>query len=196
MNGAFELASVSLAALLSENFILVNCMALGTHVPSFRSPKEALRTGWCLTFVMVVTSLITWMLNRFLLVPMRLEYFRPFLLSLLIPTLVWLIQQFLRLFVPELSRRIHGNLGSISTNCAALGCALLVALRSYSLPAALTFSFFGGLGATLALASFASLLLVVDTKHCPRCFRGYPIRFITAGLMGMALIGFYGLHIG
>ena len=196
MNGILELTGISLAALLSENFILVNCMALGTHVPSFRSPKEALRTGSCLTFVMVLSCAIAWVINRFFLVPMRLEYLRTFILALLIPALVAVLQQFLRLCVPELSRRIHDNLGSISTNCAALGCALLISQRSYGLSAALCFALFGGIGATVALASFSSLLLEVDTHHCPRCFRGYPIRFITAGLMAMALIGYYGLHLG
>ena len=91
---------------------------------------------------------------------------------------------------------MDGNLASISTNCAALGTALLISQRSYSLGSALVFALFGGLGATLALASFASLQQEVDLERCPKCFRGLPIMLLTAGLMAMSLVGFYGLHLG
>ena len=107
---------------------------------------------------------------------------------------MFLLRAFLRHFIPELSRRADENLASVSTNCAALGCALIISQRSYGLASSLVFALFGGLGAAIALASFASLLMEADVKHCPRCFRGYPIKFITAGLMALALVGFYGLH--
>ena len=88
------------------------------------------------------------------------------------------------------------NLSSIATNCAALGAALLISQRSYSLPAALVFALCGGIGATLALASFASLQKEVSLDRCPKSFRGVPIQLITAGLMAMALMGYYGLYLG
>ena len=56
------------------------------------------------------------------------------------------------------------------------------------------FALFGGVGATVAMASFASLREEVSFHHCPRCFQGLPILLITAGLMALALVGFYGLH--
>ena len=168
MNTAFELVGVALAALLSENMVLVSCMGIGTHQPAFQQSREAIRTGLCLTAVM----------------------------ALLIPGLVAGLRKFLRSCVPELSRRVDENLASISTNCAALGSALLISQRSYSLGAALIFALCGGIGATLALASFASLQKEVDLNRCPRAFRGIPIQFITAGLMAMALLGYYGLYLG
>ena len=193
--GVIELAGVALAALLSENFILVNCMGIGTRVQSFKDPVDALRTGYSLTVVMLLSTLAAWFLNYFILSQFGLEHFRVLLFSLLIPAVVAGLRFFIRVCLPELSRRMDENLSSISTNCAALGCALLISQRSYSLSASLTFALFGGLGVTIALASFASLQLEVDLEHCPRCFRGTPIKLITAGLMVMALIGFYGLHI-
>ena len=169
MNTALELTGVALAALLSENLVLVSCMGIGTHRESFQDPREAIRTGLCLTLVMVLGVLGGWLLNFLVL---------------------------LRACVPELSRRADENLASISTNCAALGSALLVAQRSYSLGSALIFALCGGIGATLALASFASLQKEVDLNRCPRAFRGVPIQLITAGLMAMALVGYYGLYFG
>lgn len=196
MNTALELAGVALAALLSENLVLVSCMGIGTHTESFDRPREAIRTGLCLTVVMLLGALFAWLINYFLLARFRWEHFQVLAFSLLIPALVALLRGFLRLCVPELSRRVDANLASIATNCAALGSALLVTQRNYSLDAAMLFALCGGIGATLALASFASLQKEVDLNRCPRAFRGVPIQLITAGLMAMALVGYYGLYLG
>ena len=196
MNTALELAGVALAALLSENLVLVSCTGIGTHRESFSQPREALRTGICLTVVMVLGELCAWLIDFWLLSRYGWAHFRVLAFALLIPALVAGLRRFLRACVPELSRRADGNLASISTNCAALGTALLVAQRSYSLGSALIFALCGGIGATLALASFASLQKEVDLNRCPRAFRGVPIQLITAGLMAMALVGYYGLYFG
>ena len=194
--GVIELAGVALAALLSENFILVNCMGIGTRHESFKDPVDALRTGYCLTTVMVLGALFSWLGDFLVFSRFGLTHYRLLFLALLIPGVVALLRWFLRTCLPELSRRIDGNLAAISTNCAALGAALLVAQRSYSLASSLLFAFFGGVGATVALANFASLREEVSFDSCPKCFRGLPILLLTAGLMAMALMGFYGLHLG
>lgn len=191
-----ELAGVALAALLSENLVFVTCMGIGTRRRSFVDPVDALRTGYCLTVVMVLGALLSWLADFLLLERFSWQHFRLLFLSLLIPGLVAGLRAFIRTCLPELSRRMDGNLASISTNCAALGTALLISQRSYSLGSALVFALFGGLGATLALASFASLQQEVDLERCPKCFRGLPIMLLTAGLMAMSLVGFYGLHLG
>lgn len=195
MNTALELAGVALAALLSENMVLVNCMGIGTHLESFQKPREAIRTGCCLTAVMLLTTLCAWVLDHLILGRFGWEHLRLLAFSLLVPGLVAGLRRFLRTCVPELSRRVDDNLASVSTNCAALGSALLITQRSYSLGSALLFALCGGVGAALALASFASLQTDVELERCPRPFRGVPIHLITAGLMAMALFGFYGLHV-
>ena len=196
MSTVMELTAVALAALLSENMVLVSCMGIGTHEKSFLEPREAIRTGCCLTVVMILGALGAWLLNYLVLLRYGLTHFQVLAFALLVPGLVAALRKFLRACVPELSRRADDNLASISTNCAALGSALLVAQRSYSLGSALIFALCGGIGATLALASFASLQKEVDLNRCPRAFRGVPIQLITAGLMAMALVGYYGLYFG
>ena len=196
MNTALELMGVALAALLSENLVLVTCMGIGTHKRSFEEPREAIRTGICLTVVMVLGTLCAWLFNFFVLIRFGWSHFQVLAFSLLVPGLVAGLRRFLRACVPELSRRMDGNLASVTTNCAALGTVLLISQRSYGLSAALVFALCGGIGATLALASFASLQREVNLDRCPRAFRGAPIQLITAGLMAMALIGYYGLYLG
>lgn len=191
----WELMGVALAALLSENFILVNCMAIGTRTKSFRDPVDALRTGACLTVVMVLGALFSWLIDFLVITRFGWQHYRLLVLALLIPGIVAALRRFLRACLPELSRRLDGNLASISTNYAALGSALLIAQRSYGLGSALLFALFGGMGATLALASFASLREEVSFHSCPKCFQGIPILLLTAGLMALSLVGFYGLHL-
>lgn len=195
MSMILELMGVALTALLAENFVLVTCMGIGTRTRAFQDPVDALHTGFWLTVVMMLGSFFAWIIDALVLTRLSMTYFRVLVLALLIPSLVWLLRQFLRLCVPELHRRSDQHLSAVTTNCAALGCALLVTQRSYGLGAALIFALCGGIGTTVALANFASLLGEADLEQCPKCFRGPPIRLITAGLMAMALVGFYGLHI-
>ena len=194
MNTIWELAGVALAALLSENMVLVNCLGVGTYTKAFQQPREALRTGVSLTAVMVLGVLCAWLLDFLLLSRFGWESFRLLLFALLIPGLVAEAARIRAALA--LSQRLDANLSSISTSCAALGSALLVVQRSYSLGTALVFALFAGTGVTLALASFASLQAEVDLERCPRPFRGIPIQLITAGLMAMGLMGFYGLYLG
>ena len=193
MNVIFELLGVALAALLSENFVLVNCMGVGDRRRSFSEPLDAIRTGYCLTAVMVLGALLSWLMDRLLLARFGWDHFRLLVFALLIPAIVEGLRWFIRNCLPELSRRMDGNLAAIPANGAALGSALLISQRSLSLPAGLIFALCGGVGATVALVSFSSLQNSVDLERCPRPFRGIPIKLITAGLMAMSLVGFYGL---
>ena len=195
MTTALELAGVALAALLSENMVLVSCLGIGTHQKSFQDPRQALRTGFCLTLVMVLGALCAWLMDYLILGRFGLQHFRLLAFALLIPGLVIALRRFFSTCVPELSRRVDENLASISTNCAALGSALLITQRSYGLLSSLIFAFCGGLGVCLALASFASLREEVSFHSCPKCFQGIPILLLTAGLMALSLVGFYGLHL-
>ena len=180
----FELAGIALAALLSENFILVKCLGLGVREQALREPKDAFRTGYSLTLVMVVTALLGWLADNLILVRFSLTYLRTLVFTLLALSVV-----------AGLRRGIRACLPSITTNCAALGVVLLISQRGYGLGAALVFALRGGIGATVVMVSYASLGEEVDMESCPKVFRGVPIRLITMGLMAMAMVGFYGLHL-
>lgn len=191
---AVYLAAVALAALLSENFILVNCLGIGTRTRAFEDPMDAGRTGVALTAVMTFTALVAWVADQ-LLYHFGLDYFQTLVFALIGPVVVWALRGFLRSCVPELSRRLDDNLSSITSNCAAMGAALIISQRGYNLAAALLFGLFGGLGATIALMSFAGLRRDLNVDSCPKSFRGLPLELVTAGLMALSLVGFYGLHL-
>lgn len=191
---AVYLAGVALAALLSENFILVNCLGIGTRTQAFDHPLDAGRTGAALTAVMTLTALVTWVADQ-LLYHFALDYYQTLVFALVGPAAVWALRSFLRACVPELFRRLDENLSAATSNCAAMGAALIISQRGYNLAAALLFGLFGGLGATVALMSFAGLRRDLYVDSCPQSFRGLPLELITAGLMALSLVGFYGLHL-
>ena len=189
-----QLAGVALAALLSENFILVNCLGIGTRVEAFHSTTAARRTGLSLTLAMVVTVFFTWCADFLVLRHFGWVYLRTLVFSLIALLPVFLLRKAARLW-PELSHRIDADLASVSTNCAVLGAAYLAAQRSYTLSQALTFALCGGLGVLVVLMSYAGLREEISLTSCPRPFRGPAIEMVTAGLMALALVGFYGLHL-
>lgn len=190
-----HLTGVALAALLSENFILVNCMGIGTQIQAFREPRQALRTGFSVMMSMVATVFFTWLADVFVLRHYNLEYLRLITFTLVSLGSTALLRLALYTFLPELSIRLDQSLAATSSNCAALGAALLSSMRCYLLDQALTFAFCGGLGVLLVLVSFAGLRESVGLVDCPKAFRGIPIKLITAALMALALLGFYGLHL-
>ena len=195
MHGILEVMGVALTALLAENFVLVSCMGIGSRTKALADPKDALRTGNCLTMVMVISAVLAWVIDVGVLTRYGLQYYRTFIYALLVPSVVWLLSRFFKYFIPELYRRNREHLGAVTTNGAALGCVLLVALRSYGLVESVVFALCGGIGTTVVLANFAHLQSEADLDQCPKSFRGFPIQLITMGLMAMGLVGFYGLHI-
>ena len=167
-----QLAGIALAALLSENFILVSCLGIGSRTQAFRDPLDTWRTGYSLTSVMVITALAAWVVNQ-LLRHFALSYFQTLAFALTGPLVVAGLRYFLRTCIP----------------------ALLIAQRGYGPGGAFLYALFGGAGATVAMMCFAGLRREVSLTSCPRCFQGLPINLITAGLMALSLVGFYGLHL-
>ena len=170
---AVQLAGIALAALLSENFILVSCLGIGSRTQAFRDPLDAWRTGYSLTSVMVITALAAWVVNQ-LLRHFALSYFQTLAFALTGPLVVAGLRYFLRTCIPELSRRMDENLSSVTSNCAAMGTALLIAQRGYGPGGAFLYALFGGAGATVAMMCFAGLRREVSLTSCPRCFQGLP----------------------
>lgn len=191
---SIELTALVLAALLSENFIMVHCMGIGTRSQAFRDPREGWRTGLALTLVMVVSAPLSRGVDM-VLVQMGMDYLRLLAFALLVPGVSVVLRRLLHMVSPDLFHRLEGPLRAVSSNAAALGAVLLASQRSYDLGQTFAFALFGGAGATLVMMSFAGLGEEVSFDSCPKAFRGTPILFITGGLMALAFMGYYGLNL-
>ena len=185
---------ILIAALLSQNFILVKFYGICPFMGVSKKIDTALGMGVAVTFVMALASAVCWAVNL-LLVSLGLEYMQTVSFILVIATLVQVVEMGLKKFVPALYKALGVFLPLITTNCAVLGVVLVNVQEGYGFLLSTVNGAAGGLGFTLAIVLFASVRERVDKAEPPECFKGFPIALITAGLLALAFMGFSGLSI-
>ena len=185
---------ILIAALLSQNFILVKFYGICPFMGVSKKIDTALGMGVAVTFVMALASAVCWAVNL-LLVSLGLEYMQTVSFILVIASLVQVVEMFLKKFVPALYKALGVFLPLITTNCAVLGVVLINVQEGYNFLLSVVNGAAGGLGFTLAIVLFASVRERVDKAEPPECFKGFPIALITAGLLALAFMGFSGLSI-
>jgi len=196
MNGyAQSLLGILIAAILSENFILVKFYGICPFMGVSKKIDTALGMGMAVTFVMGIASAATWAVNEYLLIPLELTYMQTVAFILVIAAIVQVVEMFLKKMVPALYKALGIFLPLITTNCAVLGVALVNVQKGYDFLQSVLNGVCGGLGFTLSIVLFASVRERVEKADCPKCFRGYPIALISAGLLALAFMGFSGLKI-
>ena len=186
---------ILIAALLSENFILVKFYGICPFMGVSKKIDTALGMGMAVTFVMALASAACWLVNEYMLVPLSLGYMQTVAFILVIASIVQVVEMFLKKSVPALYKALGVFLPLITTNCAVLGVALVNVQEGYDFLQSVINGAAGGLGFTLAIVLFASVRERVDKTDCPQAFKGFPITLISAGLLALAFMGFSGLKI-
>ena len=192
---AQQILGILIAALLSQNFILVKFYGICPFMGVSKKIDTALGMGMAVTFVMALASAACYAVDTFLLVPLNLQYMQTVAFILVIASLVQVVEMFLKKFVPALYKALGIFLPLITTNGAVLGVALVNVSEGYDFLRSVVNGACGGLGFTLAIVLFASLRERVDKAESPECFKGYPLALIAAGLLALAFMGFSGLSI-
>ena len=186
---------IIIAALLSQNFILVKFYGICPFMGVSKKIDTALGMGMAVTFVMALASAACWLVNEFLLMPLNLGYMQTVAFILVIASIVQVVEMFLKKAVPALYKALGVFLPLITTNCAVLGVVLVNVQEGHNFLLSVINGAAGGLGFTLAIVLFASIRERVDKANPPECFQGFPIALITAGLLALAFMGFSGLSI-
>ena len=189
-----EILGILIAALLSQNFILVKFYGICPFMGVSKKIDTALGMGMAVTFVMALASAACWLVNV-LLMKLNLAYMQTVAFILVIATLVQIVEMFLKKMVPALYKALGVFLPLITTNCAVLGVVLVNVQEGYDFLLSVINGAAGGLGFTVAIVLFASVRERVNKADCPECFKGFPIALIAAGLMALAFMGFSGLSI-
>ena len=189
-----EILGILIAALLSQNFILVKFYGICPFMGVSKKIDTALGMGMAVTFVMALASAACWAVNL-LLVALDAEYMQTVAFILVIASIVQVVEMFLKKSVPALYKALGVFLPLITTNCAVLGVALVNVQEGYDFLQSVINGAAGGLGFTLAIVLFASIRERVDKTDCPQAFKGFPITLIAAGLLALAFMGFSGLKI-
>ena len=189
-----EILGIMIAALLSQNFILVKFYGICPFMGVSKKIDTALGMGMAVTFVMGIASAACYAVNL-LLEALSLQYMQTVAFILVIAALVQVVEMFLKKNVPALYKALGVFLPLITTNCAVLGVVLVNVQEGYNFLISVINGVAGGLGFTLAIVLFASIRERVDKATCPESFKGYPITLIAAGLLALAFMGFSGLSI-
>ena len=151
--------------------------------------------GIAVTFVMGLASAVCYVVNALVLIPLDLEYMQTVAFILVIAALVQFIEMFLQKAMPSLYTALGIYLPLITTNCAVLGVVLLNVQNNYNFISSVVYGITGGLGFLLAIVLFASIRERLVFADYPKCWDGFPIALITAGLMALAFMGFSGLKV-
>ena len=186
---------IIIAAILSQNFILVKFYGICPFMGVSKKIDTALGMGMAVTFVMALASAACWLVHEFLLVPLDLAYMQTVAFILVIASIVQVVEMFLKKMVPALYKALGVFLPLITTNCAVLGVVLVNVQEGHDFLLSVLNGAAGGIGFTVAIVVFASLRERVDKSDTPECFRGYPITLVAAGLLALAFMGFSGLSI-
>ena len=189
------LLSISLGAILTNNFIFSQFLGICPFLGVSKKLDTAVGMGAAVTFVMGLASAFTWAVNKFLLVPMELEYMQTVAFILVIAALVQFVEMFLKKSIPALYTALGVYLPLITTNCAVLGVALLNIQNNYGFIESVVYGITGGLGFLLAIVLFAAVRESIQFAENPKCFDGFPVALVTAGLMALAFMGFSGLKV-
>ena len=191
---ANAILGIIIAALLSQNFILVKFYGICPFMGVSKKIDTALGMGMAVTFVMALASAACYWVNV-LLLALDLAYMQTVAFILVIASIVQFVEMFLKKAVPALYKALGVFLPLITTNCAVLGVVLVNVQNSYGFLVSVINGAAGGLGFTLAIVLFASVRERVDKAECPECFKGYPLALIAAGFLALAFMGFSGLSI-
>ena len=192
-----SLVMIIVGCALINNVVLNQFLGICSFLGVSKQMKASASLGGAVIFVMAFSSLCASLLYRFVLQPFGLDYLKTIAFILVIAALVQFIEMFLQKVVPALYSALGIYLPLITTNCAVLGVALQNTQNGYTFIQSVVYGVTGGLGFTLAIILFASVReRLAANSDCPKCFEGFPLALISAGLIALAFMGFQGLRIG
>ena len=188
-----ELLLIAISAAFVNNVVLSRFLGLCPFLGVSKKIKTALGMGAAVTFVIMLSSLITGLIYKFIMVPLNVVYLNTIVFILVIAALVQFVEMVLKKYLPPLYESLGVYLPLITTNCAVLGVALLNVQNNYSILEGIVYGLGTSLGFLIAIVIMAGIREKIEYNDIPKPFRRTPIVLLTAGLMAIAFSGFAGL---
>ncbi|MEG2353096.1 MAG: electron transport complex subunit RsxA [Clostridium sp.] len=189
-----QLFSIFISALLVNNFVLAKFLGICSFLGVSKKTETAKGMGMAVTFVMLLASVMTFVVNKYILIPLEITYLSILAFVLVIAALVQFVEIVIKKTNPGLYRSLGIFLPLITTNCAVLGMVNINSDMGYTFIQAIVNSLGAALGYTLAIVILAGLReRMEESTGMPEAFQGLPISLITAGIMSVAFLGFTGL---
>jgi H+/Na+-translocating ferredoxin:NAD+ oxidoreductase subunit A len=176
-----------------NNIVLAKFLGICPFLGVSKNTSTAVGMGGAVIFVMTVATIITYLVQHYILSPLNIAYMQTVTYILVIAFLVQVVEIVLKKVSPELYQALGVYLPLITTNCAILGVAILVFQNDFNLLEGVVFAVGNAVGFTLAIALFSSLREQLDSADLPEYMQGMPAALISAGILSMAFMGFSGL---
>jgi electron transport complex protein RnfA len=187
---AITLFAIVIGAIFVNNVVLSQFLGICPFLGVSSKVDTSLGMGMAVTFVMALSSVVTWAIQNYILVPFGIEYMQTITFILVIAALVQMVEIVLKKISPALYQALGIFLPLITTNCAVLGVAIIAIQKDFDLLTTVIYSVSTALGFALALVLFAGIRERLEVEDTPQAMRGVPIALITAGLLAMAFMGF------
>ena len=185
--------AIIIGAIFVNNVVLAQFLGICPFLGVSSKVETSMGMGAAVTFVMALSSLVTWLIQTYILVPLGIEYMQTIVFILVIAALVQMVEIVLKKVSPSLYQALGIFLPLITTNCAVLGVAILMIQKEFSLLQGVVYNVATAVGFALALVIFAGLRERIEFEEAPKAFQGVPIALITASILAMAFMGFSGL---
>ena len=182
-----------IGAVFVNNIVLAQFLGQCPYIGCSREKSVSLGMGGAVCFVAVLSTGMTWIIQKDLLEPLGLEYLQTMVFIIVIAALVQFVEMFLKKMSPPLYQSLGIFLPLITTNCCVLGLAILVQRVKFDLGTAVFYSFASSVGFMLALLLMAGIRERLTLCRVPKALQGTPLALIMAGLMSMCFMAFKGM---
>lgn len=191
-----EYLLIFITAIFVNNIVFSQFLGICPFLGVSKKISTALGMGAAVTFVLTLATIVTYLIQIYVLNTNGLEYLQTLVFILVIAALVQMVEIVLKKVSPPLYQALGIFLPLITTNCAVLGVAILVIQKDFSLMQSIAYAFSTALGFAVALIVFAGIREQMELVKIPKGMRGISIVLITAGLISLAFMGFSGVDGG
>lgn len=188
-----EYILIIISAIFVNNVVLSQFLGICPFLGVSNRLSTAVGMSGAVCFVITLATLVTYLLNSYVLAPLHLEFLQTIAFILVIAALVQMVEIVLKKTSPSLYQALGIFLPLITTNCAVLGVAITVVSKDFDLGGALVYALATSLGYGLAMVLFAGIREHLEGNDVPEAFRGLPVALISVGIMAMAFLGFAGI---
>lgn len=188
-----DLISIILGTIFVSNYVLGQFLGICPALGVTSKVETARGMGFAVIFVITLASLVSWIIQYYLLEPLNIEYLQTVVFILVIASLVQSIESVMKKTMPSLYGALGVFLPLITTNCVVLGVALKVVSNQYDLLETLVYAISASVGFMLVMLMLAYLREKIVDNNTPEAFKGAPMTLIILGLMSIAFMGFAGL---
>ena len=196
MEAIYQYLIVFITAIFVNNVVLSQILGICPFLGVSKKINTALGMSGAVAFGVVLATLVTYLLQYYVLNPLNLGYLQTIAFILVIAALVQLVEIILKKVSPSLYQALGVFLPLITTNCAVLGVAILVIQKEFNLMMGVWYALSTALGFGLALVIFAGIREQLNLVSVPKGMQGMSIALVTAGLLAMAFMGFSGVDNG